>query len=388
MKNILIVALLFSTFVISCDKGASKISLDDVEAHRSYQDTILVNSKTGIEFQNSLDMLINEYKSLEKKSTIENANLDYYLSRLYSSVFENPLYYTFVDSVTYRLNNIERYTNLKDSARYYAFRSLKKNPNHIRSFYLLTNGLYWEWMTFINSKNKAPFIGVKSPNEFAENLTYISKNAFKFYDLDTSKTKILSQKIIEYSYFFINAGMLNFNYSNVDYNNKSNLEAFMLLENYCKVLDNAEQFYTLNRKSYLDNRNSVRNLIQNAKFKYNEIIKKEEEESELARNTITINHDGSKDWDLDATMRKLGEEVWTACKNYPNAINLIVNVTDKCKDTYGNETLITSTFNISQNEMIEFRKYQDAASFNANCFEWGIKLLNEYKPCGRSQLPN
>ena len=380
-----------SLFAVSCKHGAAKLDINDIESHRAYQDTILNYAKANGEYSNTLSSLITEYKSLEleKSNVRENVNLDYYLARLYNNVLNDDyFYYSLFDSVSKKVIDTVKYIIYKDSAKIYANRALEKDSNHLWSFYILSNSVYWEWMTFVKSKNTAPFFGVKSPNEFANTLWYIERNSYKFYNLDTSVYKIKGQQIIEHSYFYINASLLNFDYNNVNYENKANLEAYLLLEKYCNVLDKASKFYLLNKNEYLNNRNSVQRLIATSKFKLEEINRKENEAAEIARNTIIINHDGTKDWDSESTVRKLGKEVWSACLNYPNAIKIIVNVTDNCKDSYGKKTLYTSTFYITKSDMTEYRKYQDATSFNANCFDWGYKLMNEYKPCGRSQFPN
>lgn len=386
MKNILF-GLFILMFAISCKHGAAKLDINDVEAHRAYQDTLLSQTNSNLESFLKLQSLIEEYKSLESYQDNENSNLDYYIARLNDKIFTNTFYYFIFDSVSKNISDSLTYIKFKDAARVYSKKSLDIDNNNIRAFYIYSHSLYWESATFHNSKNRAPFIGIKSKIDFLNSINYITENAMRFYKIDTSQSKRLSQEVIEHAFYFINMYILNnFNYDNVVYEN--NLPAIIQLEKYMSVLNKSDTFYILNKNFYQSNISVVSNIIINAKSKLEEINRKENEAAEIARNTIIINHDGTKDWDSESTVRKLGKEVWSACLNYPNAIKIIVNVTDNCKDSYGKKTLYTSTFYITKSDMTEYRKYQDADSFNANCFDWGYKLLNEYKPCGRSQFPN
>lgn len=368
------------------NNGAAKININDVEAHRAYQDTLLSRTKSNSERIRNLPLLIAEYKSIERNELQENLNVYYYLARLYNLIHRTPYLHEVFDSANLKTLDSIKYINYTDSARFYSKKVIDKSPDNIRAFNIYCTGFYWEWMIYMQSKNTAPFIGVRSNEEYNNQLMYISENALKYRGIDTTKNKQLSQEIIECACFFIVVGILNNDFENVDYGNKNNLKLLSLLGSFVNELDKSDVFYILNKDMYLKSKYSLEKISNTAKIKLEEINKKELEEAEIAKNTIVINHDGSKDWDQNRTMAKVGEEVWAACRNYPNAIKLIVNITDKCKDSYGKETLITSSFTVLQSEMAEYRKYQDASSFNRNCFEWGSKLLTEYKPCGRSQL--
>jgi hypothetical protein len=233
------------------------------------------------------------------------------------------------DSINKRIVDTVTYINFKDSARLYAKKALDIDANHIRAFSLYSYLLYWEWNKFIDSKNTAPFLAIQYRSEFDKAFSFIVNNSYKFYNIDTSKGKIISQEIIERSYFFIVGSILNFNYKNVDLSNKSKIEYILLLENFTKVLDSSKEFYLLDKVYYNINNLDIKNLISQAKKRLYEIQKKEFEEAELAKNTFTINHDGSRDWDKEATLRSVGEEVWSVCYNNPNAVKIILNISSK-----------------------------------------------------------
>lgn len=387
-NKVLVLIFIIMLSTISCKHGAAKLDINDIEANRAYQDKVLAKYKNSSSYLNVLKNLISEYQKIESTNKPENVNLDYYLSRLYENVFEFPMYYTLYDSIGKRIVDTITYINYKDSARFYSNKVLEKDPNNIRAFYLLTHGLYWEWITFHESNNTAPFIGVSNPNEFASILSYIVRNASKFNELDKTPEKEISQKIIEYSYFLIDVSVLNLNFDKISFKDKVDLEAYVLLESYCNVLDDKSKFYVLNRSSYFKNRESIRSIFNVAKAKLEEINKKEKEEEEIASNTITLDYNSTNDWKFEATLRKLGENVWSSCVNNPNAIKIVVNITDGCDDIYGKKSFYTSTLIVSHSEIAEYRKFQDATSFNANCISWGVKLFKGYKPCGRSQLLN
>ena len=65
---------------------------------------------------------------------------------------------------------------------------------------------------------------------------------------------------------------------------------------------------------------------------------------------------------------------------------MVVNISDNCNDIYGKSNIYTSSFVLKKSDINIYRKYQSASAFNSNCYEWGLKLLEEYKPCGSSQF--
>jgi hypothetical protein len=288
-----------SIFITSCKQGASKININDVEAHRDYQDSLLkplLKSNEG--YKEKLRLLINEYKSIESNQKKENANLDYYIARLYSKVFDNPMYYMIIDSTNYDIIDSVTYKNYKDSARLYRKKSIDKDPNNVKSFYLNANGLYWEWMTYLNNP-KAPFLANQSLDEWTKEVRYILNNALRISEMDTSKYR--GQEIIEISYFSIVVGILNlnsegkFDINNVINQSKNNLKSIVLLEQFSSILDKSDELILLNQKVYVRAKSSVLSAISLAKNKLEEITKKEIEDTELAKtmeayNNIDLKH--------------------------------------------------------------------------------------------------
>ena len=386
MKNILLIILSVCLF-FSCKQSAEKIGINNIEEQRAYQYTILSKAlKSPILYKDALKSLISEYRNIRATDSNSQNNLNYYLSILYNQVFYYPMYTNIYDTASGKFTDSVTYINYKDSSRILSKMVLEKNPNNTRAFLIYSSSLYWEWMNFMKSKYKAPFYGVKSNAEFSNSLIYIIDNSFKFRDIDTSRNKFISQEILEYSYFFVNAGILKLQYDKVDYSEKSNLNALVSLSNFTSILDKVDTFYIIDKNYYLKHKTDLANICMIAKTKLDIIIKKENEEAELARNTITINHDGSKDWDKESTLRNVGEEVWSACFNNPNAVRVVVNISDNCNDIYGKSNIYTSSFVLKKSDINIYRKYQSASAFNSNCYEWGLKLLEEYKPCGSSQF--
>ena len=64
MKNILF-GLFILMFAISCKKGAAKLDINDVNAHRAYQDSLLKKSSISIEILQVIRQLVKEYRDLE-----------------------------------------------------------------------------------------------------------------------------------------------------------------------------------------------------------------------------------------------------------------------------------------------------------------------------------
>ena len=386
MKRIIIL-LFIPLYFLACNNSKGKNDINNIEIQRQYQDSILDKSSNNPKsYKEALESLITYYNNIKNTDTSAKINTTYYLARLYSNIFSYPMFANVYDSSSNKFTDTITYIKYKDSARMLSKEILDKDPNNIRAFYIYSNELYWEWMYYVNSKNKAPFYGANANIDFLNSLTYITENAPKFNDIDTSKSKQISQEISEYAYFFVAGGLLNFKFNEVDYTNKSNLKAYITLEKLTNILDKKDSFLILDKHSYNENKNSIVNVYKTAKVKLDDILKKEFQEAEIAKNTITIDHDASKDWNDDATIRKTGEEVWNACHDNPNAIKIILNIKNGCKDAKGNGPNYISKIISNKSEISEYRKYQDAYTFNKYCTSFAIKLLSEYKPCGFTSL--
>lgn len=262
--------ILTLAFLQSCKSGAEKYEINDVEAHRAYQDTLLNEVKLEGDYKNVFRKLLSEYLKIESNEAIPNPNAYYYLARLYNKVYSYPIYATVVDTASGDIKDSFTYANYKDSARIYSQKALDIDENAIKPFYLLSNSIYWEWITFINSKYKAPFIGKSNKSEFDKLYFYLTQNALKFRQIDTSSNKRISQEIIEFAYFFISAGTYNFDFDNISLT-KNNIDGLLLIEQYCSVLDELNEFYILDRKSYLKNKQQRNTAIKLAKLELEHI---------------------------------------------------------------------------------------------------------------------
>ena len=54
--------------------------------------------------------------------------------------------------------------------------------------------------------------------------------------------------------------------------------------------------------------------------------------SEYNNGVGTITHSTADDWNREAMLRKMGEEVWEFCQNHPEAKKIKLVVVDECKD--------------------------------------------------------
>ena len=143
MKN-LIFCFFILLFAISCKHGVAKLDINDVEAHRTYQDSLLKKSSISIEKLQGIRQLINEYLNLKVENKDNNSNYNYYLSRLYSYINLMPMNGIFYDSLNRKGINLDIYKNFYDSAYYYSELSLKDNPNNIRAMSIYARTLFWE----------------------------------------------------------------------------------------------------------------------------------------------------------------------------------------------------------------------------------------------------
>jgi hypothetical protein len=149
---------LFLVFIISilssCKHGASRIDINDIESHRSYQDSLIVLGKTPSSQFLILKKLITEYRNIKYEDKDNNPNYNYYLARLYSYINFLPMTGIFYDSVNNKLINVETYKNFYDSSYYYCELTLKYNPNHIRAMSNFASSLFNESQRYNTYKEK------------------------------------------------------------------------------------------------------------------------------------------------------------------------------------------------------------------------------------------
>jgi hypothetical protein len=96
-----------------------------------------------------------------------------------------------------------------------------------------------------------------------------------------------------------------------------------------------------------------------------------------------IKHNTGKDWDKDAMYRNMGDEVWKFSQDHPDASKLTLVIIDECKDLKGEISNYETKIQFNSTDIREYSTYKESSSFNNNCYEFGIKLL-EWHPCGNS----
>lgn len=97
-----------------------------------------------------------------------------------------------------------------------------------------------------------------------------------------------------------------------------------------------------------------------------------------------ITHNTASDWNTEATLRQLGQEVWKFCQEHPDAKKLTLVINDECKDYKGNVSNYESKIIFDEGKIKEFATYKDDDSFNKNCFEFGFEIATGWKPCGKA----
>ncbi len=97
-----------------------------------------------------------------------------------------------------------------------------------------------------------------------------------------------------------------------------------------------------------------------------------------------INYSTSSDLAItEVIIENIGKKVLGYCKRNPGMTTLKVNIIDVCEDYYGNKSKMTSTVICDAEDIQEYIKYADAASFMRL---WTAKMILEWKPCGQRLL--
>jgi hypothetical protein len=204
-KNLvfILIGLLLSITFISCKSELEKIDLNDIEAHRAYQERIFWSDTTSPQkMLLNLKTLIKEYKELEKNNP-DNDNLNYYLARLYSKVNDIPREGLWVDTVSNTFKNELDYVNFIDSTYYYAEKCLQKNEDNILAMYVLSYTNFQErdfsnWYYYYHKKKiKTPISYERDSSAFLKRINCILNNPLRFKDIDTTKEKYRSRGITE-----------------------------------------------------------------------------------------------------------------------------------------------------------------------------------------------
>ena len=213
-------------FAISCKKGAAKLDINDVEAHRGYQDSLIVKSKISIDKLQVIRQLINEYVNLEVENKNNNSNYNYYLSRLYSYVNSLPMNGLFYDSTSKKTMNLDLYKNFYDSSIYYSELALKYDSNNIRAMSVYANTLFWQTERYRMYKKEGillPHASIENNQLWNNRMNYLYTNFTKFSDLDTSSNKVISRGIFEHTFPYIAQVSNGIIIKGVDWSNDNDL---------------------------------------------------------------------------------------------------------------------------------------------------------------------
>jgi hypothetical protein len=244
--------IFISLIVLGCGKGASKLDVNDIEAHRAYQDTLIVKVTSAVEKMKVIRNLISEYRNLDFDKKESNSNYNYYLARLYSYINSIPMNGVFYDSVANKAINLDLYKNFNDSAFYFSEISLKQNPNNIRAMWIYSSSLFWETERYKSLKAQnieLPFSSIYDNKKWNDRMNYLYANFSKFADSDTSKNKELSKDIFEFTFPFISNVAASIVNNGINWNDDNDLYIFVYLGK-CFSLLNKNELKNINEEYF------------------------------------------------------------------------------------------------------------------------------------------
>ena len=289
-------------FAISCKKGAAKLDINDIEAHRAYQVGILKQNIDPYINISALKGLITEYRNLELENKESNPNYLYLTGRLYSTLFSNkefPFNGFIFDTLTNKLRDSDLYINYVDSSLYYNEEALKKNPNNIKAMYNFCNVWYSELYYFGikgNQNISIPYSYLRDKTRWNGRYNYILNNATRFYSIDTSLNKEISQYILTIPYTIL---ISDFNIDTFNYKLDNNLNKIIKWFDIYSNLKKIKDFNFTNEQNVLNNKLLI---------VYNKAIEIVEENKNLAKKRENIIAYGSQyigSWDSDNAILKI-----------------------------------------------------------------------------------
>jgi hypothetical protein len=110
-KFIVYFLFLFLVSISSCKSNLEKIDINDVNAHRAYQDTLLAKDSSYEGRFVILKKLIEDYRSLYNDNLKANENYYYYLARLYNNVNYFPSRGFWIDTINNVFKRKNDYSN-------------------------------------------------------------------------------------------------------------------------------------------------------------------------------------------------------------------------------------------------------------------------------------
>jgi len=193
-----IIAIVFVFFIVSCKTELEKIDINNVEAHRAYQDTLINQSKDDNQKLEALKKLTSEYRALNKEDKLTaNVNYNYYMARIYQTINDFAFPQFWIDSINKTFKNKDIYINYYDSTYYYSEKTLSLDSNHIRAMYLMSSTYFYEKNRYLTDTNLVPNSYKRNAELNSNRLGYIVNNAHRFTKIDTSSDRFYSRFIAE-----------------------------------------------------------------------------------------------------------------------------------------------------------------------------------------------
>lgn len=200
MKYYLLI-LVLQIFFLSCKSPLEKIPLDDIQAHRNYQDSLINIDSLPFNKLNRLKSLIGEYRShVSEWST--NQNYSYYMLRLYTTINELPFKGFLYDTSAQKLRYPQEYKNVYDSILIFGNKALEDNSKNVYAAFALASSMYFNRVRASLSKTEIPFLAKDHSQEYNELVNKIITTADSYESFDTTFNKSYVRSLYEISLFF------------------------------------------------------------------------------------------------------------------------------------------------------------------------------------------
>jgi len=256
MKNLILISLINIFLFTSCKSDLEKIELNNIEAHRAYQDSILIKymmSGDVYNFYKKSDSIISLYKSLKNEEKEKNANYFYYIGRLYLNV-NNQKFSNFYDTSNNIFIDQRKYREYYDSGYYYIQKSLSLDPNHIKAIYNLVHSIYIENNRFIDSKDTT-----FSQEKNSSRIYYIIDNISKFMNNNSYDEKKVIDNMTEQTLLILTEIYFKHNFKYNFTFIKDDINRSLVLD----VLGNVVQrVYNINKLEFINKEYFVRDTAK------------------------------------------------------------------------------------------------------------------------------
>jgi hypothetical protein len=270
MDRVLLPVLLVIIFS-SCKSNLENISLDDVQKHRNFQDSIFKNVTKLDTALVKIDSLVEAYNALKIERKENNSNYYYYLGRIYNRIDYIPLNGNFYDSLNKKTNNIEVLKKYRKYALENYEKSFEINPNQVNSFNNILS-------LFLHDLNTMPLLSntkqlLMTQSDFQRLFNLVINNAIRVALLDTTADLYFKKKITQASFILLDGFYFRNGYNNLNLTLSTpndELRACEILGMLAEIIKNNNTYDILNR-SYFKSQYS---LIKNVSSDANLILKK------------------------------------------------------------------------------------------------------------------